>query len=265
VARFTSAEISRDTATRVGIDLGKHSLQLHGQDRKGPAVLRPKLNRKPQLEFFAKPHPRTTWRARSSPRPRGQGELRGRLSADDALRAAQDRRAADTLEAVPRARIAHARPYQDGHADHGFLLKFGISLPTGFDTTSAGNACTALDAADSASMAGKVAIIDRLICAFSVKAKNAGHAEPADGLRLIMQLPSFQGLRKISGWPGVHAPGLFVSSPRRASSPIPLVRPHRSNGRASFTAIDIAHHPLTLDLTKLSLRRSRSRIKGGRK
>jgi len=48
-----------DSVTLVGIDLGKHSFHLHGQDRKGQAVFRKKFNRKPLIEFFAKFHPCT--------------------------------------------------------------------------------------------------------------------------------------------------------------------------------------------------------------
>ncbi|MGF6736133.1 transposase [Paraburkholderia youngii] len=42
-----------DHATLVGIDLGKHSFHLHGQDRNGKAVFRKKLGRKQLVEFFA--------------------------------------------------------------------------------------------------------------------------------------------------------------------------------------------------------------------
>ncbi|RZF27302.1 IS110 family transposase [Paraburkholderia sp. UYCP14C] len=42
-----------DHATLVGIDLGKHSFHLHGQDRNGKAVFRKKLGRKQLIEFFA--------------------------------------------------------------------------------------------------------------------------------------------------------------------------------------------------------------------
>ena len=48
-----------DSVTLVGIDLGKHSFHLHGQDRKGQAVFRRKVNRKQLVEFFAKFHPCT--------------------------------------------------------------------------------------------------------------------------------------------------------------------------------------------------------------
>ena len=38
--------------TLVGIDLGKHSFHLHGQDRHGNAVFRRKVGRKQLVEFF---------------------------------------------------------------------------------------------------------------------------------------------------------------------------------------------------------------------
>jgi hypothetical protein len=37
--------------TLVGIDLGKHSFHLHGQDRHGKAVFRKKVSRKQLIEF----------------------------------------------------------------------------------------------------------------------------------------------------------------------------------------------------------------------
>lgn len=43
-------------ATLVGIDLGKHSFHLHGQDRRGKAVFRKKVGRKQLFEFFATFH-----------------------------------------------------------------------------------------------------------------------------------------------------------------------------------------------------------------
>ncbi|XDJ36605.1 MAG: IS110 family transposase (plasmid) [Burkholderia sp.] len=42
--------------TLVGIDLGKHSFHLHGQDRHGKAVFRKKAGRKQLIEFFATFH-----------------------------------------------------------------------------------------------------------------------------------------------------------------------------------------------------------------
>lgn len=45
-----------DDVTLVGIDLGKHSFHLHGQDAKGKAVFRNKRSRKQLIEFFATFH-----------------------------------------------------------------------------------------------------------------------------------------------------------------------------------------------------------------
>jgi len=45
--------------TLVGIDLGKHSFHLHGQDRHGKAVFRKKVGRKQLIEFFATLQPCT--------------------------------------------------------------------------------------------------------------------------------------------------------------------------------------------------------------
>jgi transposase len=42
--------------TLIGIDLGKHSFHVHGQDRHGKALLRKKFNRKQLIEFLATFH-----------------------------------------------------------------------------------------------------------------------------------------------------------------------------------------------------------------
>lgn len=42
--------------TLVGIDLGKHSFHLHGQDQHGTAVFRRRVSRKQLIEFFATFH-----------------------------------------------------------------------------------------------------------------------------------------------------------------------------------------------------------------
>ncbi|NEX60789.1 IS110 family RNA-guided transposase [Noviherbaspirillum galbum] len=43
-----------NTVTLVGIDLGKHSFHLHGQDRQGRSLLRKKCNRTQMIELLAK-------------------------------------------------------------------------------------------------------------------------------------------------------------------------------------------------------------------
>ncbi len=45
-----------EDVTLVGIDLGKHTFHLHGQDKKGKGLFRKKLNRKQTIEFFATFH-----------------------------------------------------------------------------------------------------------------------------------------------------------------------------------------------------------------
>lgn len=45
-----------DTVTLIGVDLGKHTFHLHGQDKRGKAVFRRKLSRKQLMEFFATFH-----------------------------------------------------------------------------------------------------------------------------------------------------------------------------------------------------------------
>jgi transposase len=49
-------ETIMQNVTLVGIDLGKHSFHLHGQDGKGKALFRKKLGRKQLIEFFAAFH-----------------------------------------------------------------------------------------------------------------------------------------------------------------------------------------------------------------
>lgn len=43
----------------IGIDLGKHSFHVHGQDRNGKALLRKKFSRKHLIEFLANLRPCT--------------------------------------------------------------------------------------------------------------------------------------------------------------------------------------------------------------
>lgn len=133
---FYVAEVNMDSVTLVDIDLGKHSFHLHGQDGKGQAVFRRKLNRKQLVEFFAKFHPCAAvmeacagaqYLARKlvamghgvkliSPqyvRPFVKGNkndfidaevnLLGRLATDDAFCVAQDRGPADAVDAASRA------------------------------------------------------------------------------------------------------------------------------------------------------------------
>lgn len=52
---FPREAIMQDV-TLVGIDLGKHSFHLHGQDRRGNMVFRRKVTRRQLIEFFASFH-----------------------------------------------------------------------------------------------------------------------------------------------------------------------------------------------------------------
>jgi len=49
-------EVIMQDVTLIGIDLGKHSFHLHGQDRRGRMVFRKKVTRKQLIEFFASFH-----------------------------------------------------------------------------------------------------------------------------------------------------------------------------------------------------------------
>ncbi|HQQ72038.1 MAG TPA: IS110 family transposase [Alicycliphilus sp.] len=154
-----------DSVTLVGIDLGKHSFHLHGQDRKGLPVFRRKLNRKQLIEFFATFHPCTAameacagahYLARRllamghdvkliSPqyvRPFVKGNKNDFIDAEAICEAASrptmrfvppKTEAQQTLSMLHRVResLVHDRT-KTANQMHGFLLEFGISLPTGF-------------------------------------------------------------------------------------------------------------------------------------
>jgi transposase len=154
-----------DTVTLVGIDLGKHSFHLHGQDKKGLAVFRKKLNRKQLIEFFARFHPCMAameacagahYLARRliamghevkliSPqyvRPFVKGNKNDFIDAEAICEAASrptmrfvppKTEAQQTLSMLHRTResLVHDRT-KTANQMHGFLLEFGVSLPTGF-------------------------------------------------------------------------------------------------------------------------------------
>lgn len=154
-----------DSVTLVGIDLGKHSFHLHGQDRKGQAVFRRKLNRKQLVEFFTKFHPCTAvmeacagahYLARKlmgmghevkliSPqyvRPFVKGNKNDFIDAEAICEAASrptmrfvppKTEAQQTLSMLHRVResLVHDRT-KTANQMHGFLLEFGVSLPVGF-------------------------------------------------------------------------------------------------------------------------------------
>jgi transposase len=151
-------------ATLIGIDLGKHSFHLHGQDRHGKGLLRKKFSRKQLIDFLAN-YPRCTivmescagahWMARRlasfgheakliSPqfvRPFVKSNKNDFIDAEAICEAAgrpsmrfvtPKTEAQQCLSALHRVResLIHDR-VKTSNQIHGFLLEFGISLPTG--------------------------------------------------------------------------------------------------------------------------------------
>lgn len=150
--------------TLIGIDLGKHSFHVHGQDRNGKALLRKKFSRKQLLEFLAKFHVCSVvmeacagahHMARQlagyghevkliSPqfvRPFVKSNKNDFVDAEAICEAASrpsmrfvtpKNEAQQTLSALHRVResLVHDRT-KTSNQIHGFLLEFGISLPIG--------------------------------------------------------------------------------------------------------------------------------------
>lgn len=150
--------------TLIGIDLGKHSFHVHGQDRQGKALLRKKFGRKQLIEFFATFHACTVvmeacagahHMARQlagyghdvkliSPqfvRPFVKSNKNDFVDAEAICEAASrpsmrfvtpKNEAQQTLSALHRVRESLVRDRTRAcNQIHGFLLEFGISLPIG--------------------------------------------------------------------------------------------------------------------------------------
>jgi transposase len=151
--------------TLIGIDLGKYSFHVHGQDRHGKALLRKKFNRKQLIEFFATFHACTVvmeacagahQMARQltgcghdvkliSPqfvRPFVKSNKNDFVDAEAICEAAcrpsmrfvtPKNEAQQTLSALHRVResLVHDRTKASNQI-HAFLLEFGISLPIGY-------------------------------------------------------------------------------------------------------------------------------------
>ena len=150
--------------TLIGIDLGKHSFHVHGQDRQGKGLLRKKFSRKQLIEFFATFHACTVvmeacagahHMARQlasqghivkliSPqfvRPFVKSNKNDFVDAEAICEAASrpsmrfvtpKTEAQQTLSALHRVResLVHDRT-KTSNQIHAFLLEFGISLPIG--------------------------------------------------------------------------------------------------------------------------------------
>lgn len=151
--------------TLIGIDLGKHSFHVHGQDRHGKALLRKKFNRKQLVEFFATFHAcKVVMEACAgahhmarklasfghdvrliSPqfvRPFVKTNKNDFIDAEAICEAASrpsmrfvtpKSEAQQTLSALHRVRESLVRDRtKAGNQIHAFLLEFGISLPIGY-------------------------------------------------------------------------------------------------------------------------------------
>ena len=148
----------------IGIDLGKHSFHLHGQDARGKAVFRKKCSRKQLITFLATFHPCTVvmeacagahHMARHlmtfghqvkliSPqfvRPFVKGNKNDFIDAEAICEAASrpsmrfvtpKTEVQQILSALHRVRESLVRDrVKASNQIHGFLLEFGISLPIG--------------------------------------------------------------------------------------------------------------------------------------
>jgi transposase len=157
-------EAIMENVSLIGIDLGKHSFHVHGQDRHGKALLRKKFSRNQLIEFFAKFHPCTIvmeacagahFMARQlaafgheakliSPqfvRPFVKSNKNDFIDAEAICEAAcrpamrfvtPKNEAQQTLSALHRVRESLVRDrVKASNQIHGFLLEFGISLPVG--------------------------------------------------------------------------------------------------------------------------------------
>jgi transposase len=150
--------------TLIGIDLGKHSFHLHGQDARGKEVFRKKLGRKQMIEFLATFHSCTVvmeacagshYMARKlttlghqakliSPqfvRPFVKSNKNDFVDAEAICEAASrpamrfvtpKTESQQTLSALHKVRDSLVQQrVKTINQIHGFLLEFGISLPVG--------------------------------------------------------------------------------------------------------------------------------------
>ena len=148
----------------IGIDLGKHSFHVHGQDRQGKTLLRKKFSRPQLIAFLATFHPCTIvmeacagahFIARQlagfgheakliSPqfvRPFVKSNKNDFIDAEAICEAASrpamrfvtpKNEAQQTLSALHRVRESLVRErVRASNQIHGFLLEFGIALPVG--------------------------------------------------------------------------------------------------------------------------------------
>lgn len=150
--------------TLIGIDLGKHSFHVHGQDRRGKAVFRQKYTRKQLINFLATFHPCTLAMEACAGahqmarhlasfghdvklinpqfvRPFVKGNKNDFIDAEAICEAAcrpnmrfvtPKTEEQQVLSALHRTRESLVRDrVKTANQIHAFLLEFGISLPTG--------------------------------------------------------------------------------------------------------------------------------------
>jgi len=132
--------------TLIGIDLGKHSFHVHGQDPHGKALLRMKFNRKQLIEFFAKFQTCAVVMEACAGAHHMARRLAGyghevKLDAEAICEAARPpsmrfvtpkTESQQCLSALHRVRESLVRErVMASNQIHGFLLEFGISLPVG--------------------------------------------------------------------------------------------------------------------------------------
>ncbi|MBO9687885.1 PA domain-containing protein [Roseateles chitosanitabidus] len=92
--------------------------------------------------------------------------------------------AASILAGTPSLTVNSAAPGYSGTYNYGaasfgpavYSTELSLGALSTVKANAAGQGCAALDAADTAAVKGKVAIIDRGVCGFAVKAKNAQDA-----------------------------------------------------------------------------------------
>ncbi|HDR9178763.1 TPA: IS110 family transposase [Burkholderia vietnamiensis] len=147
-----------ESVTLVGIDLGKHSFHLHGQDQLGRAVFRKKVSRKQLVEFFATFHACTVVMEACAGAHHMARKLAGlghqvKLISPQFVRPFVKSNKNDFVDAEARPSMRFVTPKTESQQTlsalhrvreslirdrtkttnqmHGFLLEFGISLPVG--------------------------------------------------------------------------------------------------------------------------------------
>jgi transposase len=202
-----------ENVTLIGIDLGKHSFHLHGQDKHGKAMFRKKVTRKQLVEFFATFHACVVvmeacagahWMARKlasfghqvkliSPqfvKPFVKSNKNDFVDAEAICEAASrpsmrfvtpKTESQQTLSALHRVRESLIRDRtKTVNQMHGFLLEFGISLPIGHAVIARLPAVTA----EHSLPPRLIAILERLHAHFKYLSEQIGEIDKEMGRQL---------------------------------------------------------------------------------